>query len=144
MVGVNEITAGRSTKQRKKRADSEPAKWDFNHLPRLAANWSGSHKEQQISREKGKFCTEVLAWELWCAASGAVGHQFPDFIDKPEPQQAWAAGWAQGLGSRKARKHWKEAELPSVVKVWDNVWDQGEGNSVAVHKTLLLQCPCPG
>lgn len=53
------------------------------------------------------------------------------------------------LGSRKAfhmaaRKHWEKAELPSVGKAWNNVWDQGEGNSVAKHKTVLLQWPCPG
>lgn len=44
VVGVNEITAGRSIKQRQKRMDSEKAKWDFNHLPRLAANSCGSYK----------------------------------------------------------------------------------------------------
>ena len=40
MVGVNEITAGRSIKQRKKRAGSELARWDFSCLPGLVASWS--------------------------------------------------------------------------------------------------------
>lgn len=110
--------------------DSEPAKWDFNHLPRLVANWSGSYKGVANQQGKGKVLHCGLAWELWCAASGAAGHQFLDFIGKAEPQQAWGAGWDQGLGRRKAfhmaaGKNWEEAELPSVGKVWDNVWNQG-------------------
>lgn len=54
MVGVNEITAGRITKQSKKRASSEPARWDFNHLPRLAADWSGAFKGAANQQGKGK------------------------------------------------------------------------------------------
>lgn len=54
MVGVNEITAGRSIKHQKKRAGSELARWDFNHLPGLAANWSGSCKTVTNGQGKGK------------------------------------------------------------------------------------------
>lgn len=54
MVGVNEITAGRSIKQRRKRAGSEAARWDFNHLPRLAANCSGGFKGVANPQGKGK------------------------------------------------------------------------------------------
>lgn len=54
MVGVNEINAGRSIKQRKKRAGSELARWDFNRLPGLAANWDGSWKRATNTQGKGK------------------------------------------------------------------------------------------
>lgn len=87
MVGVNEITAGRSIKQRKKRVGSELARWDFNRLPGLGANWSGSCKEVLNGQGKVKFCIEVLVWEPWCAASGALGHQFLDFVEKLKPRQ---------------------------------------------------------
>lgn len=45
MVGVNEITAGRSIKQKKKRVGSELAKWDFNCLPGLQLVGLGVVKE---------------------------------------------------------------------------------------------------
>lgn len=73
VVGVNEITAGRSIKQRKKGMDSEQAKWDFNHLPRLAANSSGSYEGVANQPGKGNFCTEVLAWELCVQHLGQLG-----------------------------------------------------------------------
>lgn len=60
VVGVSEITAGRSIKQRKKRVDSEPAKWDFNHLPRLAANSSGTQGSNKSTRKRESFALEPL------------------------------------------------------------------------------------
>lgn len=71
MVGVNEITAGRSIKQRKKRADIEAAKWDFNHLPRLAANWSGSCKEIANQQGKGKVLHFPCPGALVCGSWGS-------------------------------------------------------------------------
>lgn len=50
-----------------------------------------------MDKEKGKFCSEVLAWEPWCAASGALGHQLLDFIEKLKPQQVWGTRWSCGV-----------------------------------------------
>jgi len=44
MFGVNEITPGRSVKQRKKRVGRKQTRWDFSCLPGLAANQSGGER----------------------------------------------------------------------------------------------------
>lgn len=102
-----------------------------------------------MHKEKGKFCSEVLAWEPWCAASGPLGHQFLDFIEKRKPRQVWGASWSCGGGRCCAAEvllAWQlartgaEAGLPCVGRAWANLWGHGAGKSVGVHETLLLLC----
>lgn len=55
---------------RGKKVDSELAKWDFSHLPRLAANWAGSYKGVANQQGKRKVlhcspCLGALVCSIW-------------------------------------------------------------------------------
>lgn len=104
-----------------------------------------------MDKEKGKFCREIFAWQPWCAASRTLKHQFLDFIGKCKAQQVWRSSWSCGVGrvcpteiplTQQLASTGVEAGLPSAGRAQANVSGQGEGNSVRVDTSALLQCAC--